>query len=141
MLIIVIVLCWLTEGLTRWRVAGTIPFTRSLWPKIFIMQEVHDDQDLQQMSGKVLQFFAQYYYPPSIIASILEQFIQVLTGSESWRIRIRALPILQIFYFKNYFFMEADQRARIMDVVSDMLLDTQLEASVKCRSWQKLSAI
>ncbi|KAI8379085.1 uncharacterized protein BYT42DRAFT_495617 [Radiomyces spectabilis] len=121
------VLCWLHAALTQWRVAGTLALVVPFLPRIFQMQEINDDQDLQQMAGRVLRLMAQVSYPPSMVCTMIDQFVAILTTSSSWHMRIRALPILQIFYFKHLFVMNSDQVLRIMSVISSMLLDSQIE--------------
>ena len=95
------------------------------------MQEFHDDQDLQQMATHVLHMVAQYSYPPSVVNKMINEFVDILTHSESWRIRTRALPLLQIFFFKYLFSMENDHVLKVMNSVSNMLLDTQIEVKIK----------
>ncbi|KAI9254007.1 hypothetical protein BY458DRAFT_521472 [Sporodiniella umbellata] len=121
------VLCWLHEALVHWRLPGILPYVPSFLPKIFVMQEMNDDQDLQVMATRVLNLIAQLSYPPNMLPGLIDQFLSILTKSTSWHIRIRVLPILQVFFFKHLFAMTGSQPLRIMEVVSQMLLDTQIE--------------
>jgi proteasome activator subunit 4 len=91
------------------------------------MQEINDDQDLQQMATRVLNLFARANYPPSMLPTLIDSFLNILTTSTSWHIRIRALPVLQIFFFKHLFAMTSTQLLRIMEVIGHMLLDSQIE--------------
>ncbi|KAI8387347.1 hypothetical protein BD560DRAFT_321031 [Blakeslea trispora] len=121
------ILCWLHESLNYWSVSGTLPYIIPLLPKLFTMQEVNDDQDLQRMATKVLSLVARVDYTPSMLPDMIEQFLTILTTSTNWHIRIRALPVLQIFFFKNIFVLDSEQLLRIMSVISQMLLDNQIE--------------
>ncbi|CEJ03873.1 hypothetical protein RMCBS344292_17848 [Rhizopus microsporus] len=121
------VLCWLHEALTHWRLAGTLPYVIPFLPKLFIMQEMNDDQDLQVMATRVLNLIAQMSYPPSMLPTLIDQFLTILTTSTSWHIRIRVLPVLQVFFFKHLFAMSSEQLLRIMQIISRMLLDSQIE--------------
>ncbi|KAI9033800.1 hypothetical protein CLU79DRAFT_851017 [Phycomyces nitens] len=121
------VLCWLHEAVKHWRVAGTLPYVLPFMPRLFKMQEMNDDQDLQQMATRVLHLMAQLSYPPSMVPQLIQEFIDILKTSSSWHIRIRALPVLQIFFFKHLFVMDGDQILRIMEIISAMLLDPQIE--------------
>ncbi|KAI9246724.1 hypothetical protein BDA99DRAFT_526780 [Phascolomyces articulosus] len=120
-------LCWLRQSLGRYRVVGTLPYIIPFWSRLFAMQEFHDDQDLQQMATRTLHMVAQYSYPPSVVVHMVNEFVDILTHSESWRIRTRALPLLQIFFFKYLFSLESDHVLQVMNSVSSMLLDTQIE--------------
>lgn len=121
------VLCWLHETLIHWRLSGTLPYIIPFLPKLFVMQEMNDDQDLQVMATRVLNLVAQLSYPPSMLPDLIDQFLTILTTSTSWHIRIRVLPVLQVFFFKHLFAMSSAQLLRIMEVISQMLLDTQIE--------------
>lgn len=122
-----VVLCWLHEALNYWNVSGTLPYIVPMLPKVFAMQEINDDQDLQLMATRVLNLTARVNYPPSMLPKMTDEFLNILTTSNSWHIRIRALPVLQIFFFKHLFAMTSAQLLRIMQVIGQMLLDTQIE--------------
>lgn len=120
-------MCWLREALHHWNLSGTLPYIVPFLQRIFAMQEVNDDQDLQMMATRVLNLIARLPYPPSMLPTLIDQFLTILTTSTSWHIRIRALPVLQIFFFKHLFVMSSDQLIRIMEVIGQMLMDTQIE--------------
>lgn len=94
------------------------------------MQELHDDPNLQAMASSVLNALTQFVYPPAMVEKLLDEFVTVLTQSESWRIRTRTLPMLQVFFFRNLFNLSSDQIVRVMSVVGGLLLNAQIEASV-----------
>ncbi|KAI7908029.1 uncharacterized protein BX663DRAFT_425475 [Cokeromyces recurvatus] len=121
------ILCWLYEAFSHASVSGTLPYITSLFPKLFIMQEFNDDQDLQLMAGRILSLVARINYPSSMLPTLIDEFLTTLTTSSSWHIRIRALPVLQIFFFKNLFTLNSTQVLRIMEVIGQMLMDTQIE--------------
>lgn len=122
-----IVLCWLHEALTHWSLSGTLPYIVPFIHKLFAMQEINDDRDLQNMATRVLNLIARMNYPPNMLSNIIDQFLTILTTSSSWHMRIRALPVLQIFFFKHLFVMSSTQLIRIMEVIGQMLLDSQIE--------------
>ena len=123
-------LCWLHDALRQWRVECVLPYVVSLWKRIVAMQELHDDPDLQAMASSVLNALTQFVYPPAMVEKLLDEFVTVLTKSESWRIRTRTLPMLQVFFFRNLFNMSSDQIVRVMNVVGGLLLNAQIEASM-----------
>ncbi|RUP06523.1 armadillo-type protein [Jimgerdemannia flammicorona] len=125
--IFIVLLCWLHEALSTWRIAGTYPYILPLLPELFQMQDVNDDQDLQTMSTRVVTLIAQLSYPPEMVPLMVDKFVEMLTVSSSWHVRVKALPVLQVFFFKHLFLMEPKEVMRVMDVVSGMLLDNQIE--------------
>jgi proteasome activator subunit 4 len=121
------VLCWLHEALSNWRVAGTYPHILPLLPELFHMQDINDDHDLQTMASGVLNLIAQTSYPHTLVPQMVDTFAHILTESNSWHIRMKALPILQVFFFKHLFLLQSSEVIRIMDVITDLLMDTQIE--------------
>ena len=110
-----------------WQATGTYPLILPLLPSVFQMQDVNDDQDLQSMATHVLNIIASYPYPPDMIPMMIDKFVEILTESSSWHIRVKALPVLQVFFFKHLFMLSKDKTDKVMDVVSRMLKDSQIE--------------
>ncbi|CAG8443048.1 10173_t:CDS:10 [Funneliformis mosseae] len=121
------ILAWLYDALTMWQATGTYPLILPLLPSVFQMQDVNDDQDLQSMATHVLNIIASYPYPPDMIPMMIDKFVEILTESSSWHIRVKALPVLQVFFFKHLFMLSKDKTDKVMDVVSRMLKDSQIE--------------
>lgn len=99
------------------------------------MQDINDDQDLQIMASRVVILVAQLSYPPAMVPLMVDKFVEMLTVSSSWHVRVKALPVLQVFFFKHLFLMETKVVMRVVEVVSGMLLDNQIEVtylSISC---------
>ncbi|ORZ04733.1 hypothetical protein BCR42DRAFT_474389 [Absidia repens] len=147
------VLCWLREALTHWQMAGTLPAIVPFFPRVMAMQELSNnlDQDLQAMASQVLTLMiAHMTYPPHMLATASGLLTHVLTTSDSWHLRIRSLPLLQIFFFKHLVASSSDNMA-MMDMVGGLLLDPQIEVRamagitlsgmVRCSSRQVLEKL
>jgi proteasome activator subunit 4 len=91
------------------------------------MQDVNDDHDLQAMATHVLNIIASYPYPPDMIPIMIDKLVEILTESSSWHVRVKALPVLQVFFFKHLFMLNKEKTGKVMDVVSGMLRDNQIE--------------
>ena len=113
-----------------WQATGTYPLILPLLPSVFLMQDVNDDQDLQAMATHVLNIIASCPYPPDMIPMMIDKFVEILTESSSWHIRVKALPVLQVFFFKHLFMLSKDKTDKVMDAVSGMLKDSQIEVSL-----------
>ena len=122
-----LVLAWLYDALTMWQSTGTYPLILPLLPSVFLMQDVNDDQDLQAMATHVLNIIASYPYPPDMVPVMIDKFVEILTESSSWHVRVKALPVLQVFFFKHLFMLSKEKTDKVMDVVSGMLKDNQIE--------------
>ncbi|CAG8434329.1 1354_t:CDS:10 [Diversispora eburnea] len=121
------VLAWLYDALTVWQASGTYPLIIPILPSVFSMQDVNDDQDLQAAATHILNIIASFPYPPDMVDSMIEKFIEILTETPSWHVRVKALPVLQVFFFKHLFMLSEEKMIKVMDVVSGKLKDSQIE--------------
>ncbi|OZJ03795.1 hypothetical protein BZG36_03001 [Bifiguratus adelaidae] len=121
------ILAWIHNAFSTWRVAGTIPYVQPVLGEIFEMQDVKDDQDLAHMAANVLQLISQYTYTPQMVPPLIQNFTQIISHHSNWHVRVKALPIVQVFFFKHLFLMESKEVISIMDAVGAMLLDSQIE--------------
>ncbi|KAG9300251.1 hypothetical protein G9A89_011324 [Geosiphon pyriformis] len=121
------ILAWLYDSLSSWQATGTYPFILPLLSEIFQMQDVNDDQDLQAVATHVLGLIASFTYPPRLVPGMVNKIVGILLESGSWHIKVKALPVLQVFYFKHLFMLSQEEMIKVMDVVSGMLLDNQIE--------------
>ncbi|ORX56233.1 hypothetical protein DM01DRAFT_330261 [Hesseltinella vesiculosa] len=120
------VLCWLREALSTWHVTGTLKLIPAFLPVVFRMLQFSEDQDLQQSTSKVLSKMAQMNFPPDMVSGMVDQLLHILTTSPNWHVRVRTLPLLQVFFFKHLFLLDG-QVIAIMDAIGSLLLDHRLE--------------
>jgi len=58
--------------------------------------------------------------PVPLVASILDAVFEAIQGSPSWRVRLKALPLVQVFYFRH------------VPLISDLKIVEILEVLCKC---------
>ncbi|KAF9586315.1 hypothetical protein BGW38_007062 [Lunasporangiospora selenospora] len=121
------VLSWVFQALSGFRVKATYGVVIPLVAELFQMQDIPDDQDLQQLATVSLLQLGSFTYPASMVPMITNLFCKLLQGSTSWHIRNNVLPIVQIFFYTNLFSMDVELMVQVMDAVSSMLLDPQIE--------------
>ncbi|KAF9169581.1 hypothetical protein BGX20_010129 [Mortierella sp. AD010] len=121
------VLGWLYQALSGFRVQATYGVVLPLIPELFQMQDISDDQDLQQLATLTLLQLGRFVFPAKMVAEVVDIFCKVLRESTSWHVRNNVLPVLQIFFYTNLFSMNVDMVVKVMDSVSSMLLDPQIE--------------
>lgn len=71
------------------------PFTTRLLPELFKMQELVDHQELSDLAKTVLMATSSVVYPLHLVRPTLDALMGLLRTSESWRIRLDVLPVLQ----------------------------------------------
>jgi proteasome activator subunit 4 len=75
-----------------------IPFL----PDIFAMLELHDNKELSVEARRVLTRISTYPFPVHHVSSLIHEIIALIRQSkESWRLRLDALPVLQVVYFQK----------------------------------------
>ncbi|KAF9110857.1 hypothetical protein BGX27_005774 [Mortierella sp. AM989] len=121
------VLSWVYQSLSGFRVQATYGVVLPLIPELFQMQDIPDDQDLQQLATLTLLQLARFQYPANLVSEVVDIFCKILKESTSWHIRNNVLPVVQIFFYTNLFSMDVDMMVKVMDAVSSMLLDPQIE--------------
>ncbi|KAF9978770.1 hypothetical protein BGZ73_000417 [Actinomortierella ambigua] len=123
------VLSWMNAALSGARIQATYGLLYPLFSEVLQMQDVADDQDLQQLATVVLWKMAKLVFPPSHVPDLVELFCKTLhvATTSNWHIRNNLLPVVQIFFFTNLFSMQVDMMVQVMDAISGMLLDPQIE--------------
>ncbi|KAF9434968.1 hypothetical protein BGZ76_007123 [Entomortierella beljakovae] len=121
------VLSWVYQSLSGFRVQATYRVVLPLIPEIFQMQDIPDDQDLQQLATLTLLQLARFTYPANLVSEIVNILCGILKDSPSWHIRNNVLPVIQIFFYTNLYSMDLDMMVKVVDAVSGMLLDPQIE--------------
>ncbi|KAF9155612.1 hypothetical protein BG015_009167 [Linnemannia schmuckeri] len=121
------VLAWVYQALTGFRVLSTYGVVLPLVPEIFQMQDIPDDQDLQQLATLSLLQLGRFVYPAGMVPTLVDMFCKILKESTSWHVRNNVLPVVQIFFYNNLYSMDVQMMVKVMDAVSGMLLDPQIE--------------
>ncbi|KAK0534618.1 Proteasome activator BLM10 [Tilletia horrida] len=97
-------------------------------PEIFSMLELLDNPELSATAKLVLNQIAVYPFTADLIASLVRKLLEVIRSSHgSWRIRLDVLPILQIVYFRNLFYLKSDVVHEVNELLLELLEDTHLE--------------
>ncbi|KAG6820769.1 hypothetical protein H0H93_012033 [Arthromyces matolae] len=103
------------------------PYVAPLMPEIFLMSELNDNAELQMYSAAVLYVLSAVSPPPEYIPAILSNFALAIKSSQSWRIRLNALPALVVFFYRNLLSISDEGAAQIMDVLLECLSDENVE--------------
>ncbi|KAG8722752.1 hypothetical protein FRC08_010362 [Ceratobasidium sp. 394] len=103
------------------------PYVMPLLPELFQMSNLNDSSELMTYSNAVLYLLSAVTPPLEFVEPIVNALIEATTSSPLWRVRLNALPILQVFYFRNLPSMSDDIIARIIDVLLLCLKDDNVE--------------
>jgi len=120
-------LLWLWVSLHSPEACLVRPHAMALLPELLSMSELSDNPELQKYSSAVLRVFSSGHLPPSLTHIVLENLVSAIQSSESWRIRLHALPALVVFFYRNLLTISSNGVLKIMDVLLDCLSDENVE--------------
>ena len=121
------------------------------------MSELNDSSELQRYSSAVLYILSAVNAPPDYVEIVAEHFLSAIKSSDvstvyavldvhcihyhiqSWRVRLKALPTLLVFFYRNLMVITSETVTRMMDVLLDCLSDENVE--VREMASQMLSGV
>lgn len=103
------------------------PYVVPLMPEILRMSELNDSSELQLYSSAVLYVLSAVSPPVEYVTVILKNFSSAIKSSQSWRIRLHALPALVVFFYRNLLSISQDGVVQVMDVLLECLGDENVE--------------
>ncbi|KAF8078288.1 hypothetical protein FPV67DRAFT_1663041 [Lyophyllum atratum] len=103
------------------------PYVIPLMPEILRMSELNDSSDLQMYSSAVLYVLSAVSPPLEYVAAILNNFASAIKSSQSWRIRLHALPHWLSFSIAICCQYPRTGVMQVMDVLLECLGDENVE--------------
>ncbi|KAM6497955.1 hypothetical protein JOM56_005903 [Amanita muscaria] len=98
-----------------------------LMPEFFRFTEVNDNKELVSRASILLVRMCGVTPPPSLINPLLDSMFESIRSSPSWRVRMKALPFLQVFYFRNVPLIADNKVVEILEVLCQCLDDEVVE--------------
>ncbi|CAO1628827.1 unnamed protein product [Parajaminaea phylloscopi] len=121
-------LLWISTTLGDHRKSAMAAFAIDFLPSIFEMLELKDNRELSKLARAALTRISTHHYGPGPLPSkLLRTLLDIMSGSKEWRMRLDALPILQVAYFQNLFYLGPADIREIVDVLLALLKDPHLE--------------
>jgi proteasome activator subunit 4 len=97
-------------------------------PTIFESFELHDNTELSAIARAVLTKLSVYQFEQKDVKRLVKTLLGVIENSkDSWRSRLDALPVLQVVYFQNLFYLDSELIEDIIESLLKLLQDTHLE--------------
>jgi len=120
-------LMWIWLSAHVGNACSIFPYLIPMLPEILHMSELNDSPELQMYSSAVLYVLSAVMPPVEYVAAILENFVAAIKSSQSWRIRLHALPALVVFFYRNLLTVSQEGVSQVMDVLLDCLGDENVE--------------
>ncbi|SPO23145.1 related to BLM10 - proteasome activator subunit [Ustilago trichophora] len=97
-------------------------------PDIFAMLELHDNKELSALARAVLTKISTYPFTSEYAGRLIDTLLHVTRSSvDSWRARLDSLPVLQVIYFQNLFYLNEKLINSIVELLLELLSDKHLE--------------
>ena len=97
-------------------------------PDIFAMVELHDNKELSALARAVLTKISTYPFTSEYAGKLIDTLLHVTRSSvDSWRARLDSLPVLQVIYFQNLFYLDEKLVNSIVELLLELLSDKHLE--------------
>ncbi|BFZ54532.1 Proteasome activator BLM10 [Savitreella phatthalungensis] len=121
-------LAWLSCGIDSTEVHQLLPFVPTLiLPELLHMLDVKEDHDLLVLAVNLFKALSNAVYPPEQVHPMSQSLVEIMTTHKQWHHRLRVMAILQVFYYRNVFYIGVADRQAILDAVVLLLSDAQLE--------------
>ncbi|EEB90585.1 hypothetical protein MPER_11186 [Moniliophthora perniciosa FA553] len=118
---------WLFQSLHDTNAISVFDYILPLMPELFHFTDLSDNDDLSYRANLVLVRMCGVSPPRVLINPILDAIFDTIQSSPSWRIRLKALPLVQIFYFRQFFLISELKITEILEVVCKCLDDEVVE--------------
>ncbi|KAL0579785.1 Proteasome activator BLM10 [Marasmius crinis-equi] len=118
---------WLFQSLHDTNAISVFDYILPLMPELFRFIDLSDSDDLASRAKMLLVRMCGVSPPRPLINQILDQIFEAIQSSPSWRVRLKALPLVQIFYFRQFFLISDMKITEILEVVCKCLDDEVVE--------------
>ncbi|EPQ60969.1 hypothetical protein GLOTRDRAFT_135553 [Gloeophyllum trabeum ATCC 11539] len=98
-----------------------------LMPELFRFTELHDNDELSSRASILLVRMCGVTPPLSLVNAVLDAIFDAIQNSPSWRVRLKAIPLVQVFYFRQMPVISEIKLVEILEVVCKCLDDDVIE--------------
>ncbi|KAF8898398.1 hypothetical protein BD779DRAFT_1607219 [Infundibulicybe gibba] len=118
---------WLYLTLHDIHAISVFDYILPLMPELFRFTEVNDNDELAARASTLLVRMCGVTPPTSMIDSLLDAIFEAIQSSPSWRVRLKALPLMQVFYFRQVALISETKVVEILEVLCKCLDDEVVE--------------
>ncbi|KIY51373.1 hypothetical protein FISHEDRAFT_37518 [Fistulina hepatica ATCC 64428] len=127
-----IVVCkWLFKSIHDITAISSFDYLLPLMPELFRFTEVSDNNELATRATTLLVRMCGVMPPQSLVNPILDAIFEAIRSAASWRIRLKAIPLVQVFYFRNVPLISDAKIVEILEVLCKVLDDEIVEVREK----------
>ncbi|KAI5124439.1 hypothetical protein M0805_008323 [Coniferiporia weirii] len=118
---------WLYQAVHDIQASSVFDYILPLMPELFRFSEVNDNDDLSRRASNLLVRMCGVVPPRPLVNPLIDAVFDTIRTSPSWRVRLKALPLLQIFYFRQLPLISEAKVLEILEVICRCLDDENVE--------------
>ncbi|KAG6837040.1 hypothetical protein H0H93_015903 [Arthromyces matolae] len=123
----ILVCKWFYRTLHDVHAVSAFDYILPLMPELFRFTELHDNTELANRAGTLLVRMCGVTPLQAMVAPILDGIFEAIQTSASWRIRLKAIPLVQVFYFRSVPIIPEIKIVQILEVLCSCLDDEVVE--------------
>ncbi|KZT06355.1 uncharacterized protein LAESUDRAFT_653878 [Laetiporus sulphureus 93-53] len=123
----VLVCKWLFQMVHDVNAIAAFDYILPLMPELFRFAEVNDNDDLAHRAHLLLVRMCGVVPPRPLIYPMLDAIFVAIQTSPSWRVRLKVLPLVQVFYFRQFPLISDVKIVEMIEVVCRCLDDEVVE--------------
>ncbi|KNZ79712.1 Proteasome activator complex subunit 4 [Termitomyces sp. J132] len=123
----ILVCKWFYRTLHDVNAISTFDYILPLLPELLRFTELHDNTELSNRASTLLVRMCGVTPPLVMVGQILDGIFEAIRTSPSWRIRLKALPLVQVFYFRQVPLIPEIKIVEILEMLCSCLDDEVVE--------------
>ncbi|KAI0359128.1 hypothetical protein OH77DRAFT_1473765 [Trametes cingulata] len=123
----ILVCKWLFQLIHDTNAVSAFDCILPLMPELIRFTEINDNDDLAYRAKLLMVRMCGVIIPRQFIDPLLEQIFTAITSSPSWRVRLKILPLVQVFYFRQSSLISDGKLVEMVEVVCRCLDDEVVE--------------
>ncbi|KAI0257360.1 hypothetical protein BJV78DRAFT_1277900 [Lactifluus subvellereus] len=118
---------WLFQTVHDTNAITAFDYILPLMPELFRFTEVNDNDELLSRARMLLVQMCGVTPPRPLIGPILSAIFDTILNSPSWKVRMQALPLVQVFYFRQVPLLSDARITEILEMLCKCLDDEVVE--------------
>ncbi|KAI0094570.1 armadillo-type protein [Irpex rosettiformis] len=118
---------WLFQVIHDTHASVAFDYILPLMPELFRFTEINDNDDLALRSKVLLNRMCGVISPKPFLIPILDEMFTAIQTSSSWRVRLKILPLVQVYYFRQGPCISEIKTVEMIEVICRCLDDEIVE--------------
>ncbi|KAI0702460.1 hypothetical protein BC835DRAFT_1411015 [Cytidiella melzeri] len=118
---------WLFQLIHDTHASVAFDYIIPLMPELFRFTEVNDNDDLALRSKVLLNRLCGVIPPRPLLLPVLDSMCTAIQTSTSWRVRLKILPLVQVYYFRQGPCISEIKAVEMIEVICRCLDDEIVE--------------